>query len=67
MGGFCKKELFLSKQYMNYYPEPYSHYRDKFKVVLDLSNWATKKESQHATSIDRSDLPAKTRFYFFES
>ena len=28
---------------MSYYPEPESHVRDKVKVVLDLSNYATKK------------------------
>ena len=28
---------------MSYYPEPNSHIRDKAKVVLDLSNYATKK------------------------
>ena len=28
---------------MSYYPEPYSHIRGKVKVVLDLSNYATKK------------------------
>ena len=28
---------------MNYYPEPDSHIRDKVIVVLDLSNYATKK------------------------
>ena len=28
---------------MSYYPEPDSHIRDKVKVVLDLSNYATKK------------------------
>ena len=27
---------------MEYYPEPESHIRDKVKVVLDLSNYATK-------------------------
>ena len=27
---------------MSYYPEPYSHLRDKVKAVLDLSNYATK-------------------------
>ena len=27
---------------MKYYPEPDSHIRDKVKVVLDLSNYATK-------------------------
>ena len=28
---------------MSYYPEPDSQIRDKVKVVLDLSNYATKK------------------------
>ena len=28
---------------MNYCPEPEHHIRDKVKVVLDLSNYATKK------------------------
>ena len=28
---------------MSYYPEPESHIRDKVKVVLHLSNNATKK------------------------
>ena len=29
---------------MNYYPEPDSHIRNKVKVLLDLSNYATKKK-----------------------
>ena len=28
---------------MSYYPESDSHIKDKVKVVLDLSNYATKK------------------------
>ena len=40
---------------MSYYPEPDSHIRDKVKVVLDLSNYATKKELDHA----RGDLATK--------
>ena len=28
---------------MNYYPEQDNHIRDKVKVVLNLSNYATKK------------------------
>ena len=28
---------------MSYYPEPDSHIRDKVKVVLELSKYATKK------------------------
>ena len=47
---------------MSYYPEPDNHVRDKVKVVLDLSNYATKKEWEHATDIDTSDLAAKKDF-----
>ena len=36
---------------MSYYSEPDSHIKDKFKVVLDLSNYATKKELDHATGV----------------
>ena len=28
---------------MSYYSEPHIHIRDKVKVVLDLTNYATKK------------------------
>ena len=28
---------------MSYYPEPDSHIRNKVKLVLDLTNYATKK------------------------
>ena len=45
---------------MSYYPEPDSHTRDDVQVVLDLSNYATKKELHHATGVDTSaDLAAK--------
>ena len=44
---------------MNYYPEPDSHIRNKVKVLLDLSNYATKKKLEHATAIDTHDLAAK--------
>ena len=47
---------------MSYYPEPDSHIGDKVKVVLDLSNHATKKELDHATGVDTSDLAAKENF-----
>ena len=43
---------------MSYYPEPDSHIRDKVKLVLDLSNYATKKALEHVTGIT-SDLAAK--------
>ena len=51
---------------MSYYPEPDSHIRDKFKIVLDLTNYAAKKESKHATGVDTSGLASKKK-YFFES
>ena len=44
---------------MGYYPEPDSHIRGKVKAVLDLSNYATKKELDHAKVVDTFDLPAK--------
>ena len=51
---------------MSYYPEPDSHIRVKVKVVvLDLSNYATKKELDHATGVDTSSC--SKRFYYFES
>ena len=47
---------------MSYYPEADSHVRDKVKVVLVLLNYATKKELEHATDVDTSDLAPKTDF-----
>ena len=47
---------------MIYCPEPDSRIRDKVKVVLDLSNYATKKKLDHATVVDTSDLAAKNDF-----
>ena len=44
---------------MSYYPEPESHIRDKVKVLPDLSNYATKKELEHATGVDTSNLATK--------
>ena len=47
---------------MSYYPEPDSHIREKVKVALDLSNYATKKELEHVREIDTYDLVAKKDF-----
>ena len=47
---------------MNYYPEPDSHLRDKVKVVLDFSNYTSKKELDHATGVSTSDLAAEKDF-----
>ena len=44
---------------MNYYPERDRNIRDKIKVILDLSNYATKNELDHATGVDTSDLIAE--------
>ena len=44
---------------MSYYTEPDSYIRDKVKVVLQVSNYATKKELDHARRVDTSDLAAK--------
>ena len=37
---------------MIYNPELDIHIRNKIKVKLELSNYATKRESQHATGVD---------------
>ena len=47
---------------MIYYSEPYSHIKDKVKVVLDLSNYATKKELNDASGVEASSLAAKRDF-----
>ena len=57
LGDFFEKELLLSKL-LSYYQEPDSHIRDKVKVVLDLTNYATKK-IEHALGVDTSNLAAK--------
>ena len=55
---------------MSYYPEPYnshinnkdSHINNKVKIILDLTNHATKKELNHATGVDTFNLAAKRDF-----
>ena len=47
---------------MSYYPEPDIHIQDKVKVLLDLSNYASKKELEDATGVDTSNLAAKSNF-----
>ena len=51
---------------MSCYSKPGSHIRHEVKVVLDLSNYTTKKELGHATGIDTSDLAAKKHFIAFK-
>ena len=47
---------------MSYYPKSDSHIRDKVKVVLDLTHYATKKELDHARGVDPSHLATKKDF-----
>ena len=54
MESFYEKGLLFNKLQMTFYPEPGSHSRDKVKLVLDLSNYATKKKLEHATDVDTS-------------
>ena len=62
IGSFYERELLLSILQKSCYPEPYSHIRDKVKVVLELSNCAIKKELEHTKGIVRSDLASKNCF-----
>ena len=47
--------MLLSILELSYYPEP-ENIRDKVKVVLNFSNYGTKKELDHATGVGTSDL-----------
>ena len=47
---------------MIYYPKLDIPIRDKFKIVLGLSNDATNKELEHAKDGDTSELAAKKDF-----
>ena len=53
IGSFNEKELLRIILWTSYCREPGSYIRDKFKVVLDLSHYATKN--------------VRTWFYSFES
>ena len=46
------KKVLLYK--MSYFPEPYTHSRNKRKVELDLSNYATKSDLKGITGINTS-------------
>ena len=47
---------------MSYYPQPDGHIRDKAKVVLNVTNYATEKELEHASGVETSDLTVKKYF-----
>ena len=48
---------------MTYYPEPDSHIRNKIKVEIDVSNYATKEELEHATGVDTSVFLGAKRYW----
>ena len=45
---------------MNYYTEPDSHITDKVKILLEESNYAAKKELEHSTCVNTSNLVVKS-------
>ena len=47
---------------MSYYPESDSYIREKLKIVLDLSDYTSKKELDHAIWVHRCDLGVKHDF-----
>ena len=47
---------------MRYYLETDSYIKDKVKVVLNLSNYATKNELDHDTGVSAPDLSATKDF-----
>ena len=44
---------------MSYFPEPHSHSKNKIKVELDLSNYATKPDSKRPFNINASQFLKK--------
>ena len=44
---------------MSYFPKPYSHNKNKTKVELDLSNYATNSGLKTETGIDTSTFAGK--------
>ena len=46
------KKILLCK--ISYFPEPYDHSKNEEKVVLNLSNHATKSDLKSATGVDTS-------------
>ena len=54
---FAKKnDKKISLYKMNYFPGPYSYSKNKIKVELDLSKYATKSDLKNATGVDISNL-----------
>ena len=55
--------MFLHTLKKRYYQELKSHIKNKVKVELRLSNYATKKELKHVADADTCNLAAKTDFF----
>ena len=44
---------------MSYFPQPYTHSKNKIKAELDFSNYATKSDLKNATGVNRSKFAKK--------
>ena len=66
-GIFYEKKLLLSKLKMIQYSQPDSYIRDKVKIVLELTNYATKKELKNSTGVNTSNLTAKWDFNYLKA
>ena len=49
----------ISLYQMNYFSEPYTRNKNKIKVGLDLSNYATKFDVKNVTEVDKSKFAEK--------
>ena len=71
IGKFYEKHLLLIILYIRYYPEPGCHIKFKINAVLNFliqsTIYVTKKELDHATGVDTSDLAAKNYFIAFKA
>ena len=49
----------ISLDKTSYFPEPYNRSRNKIKVELDLSNYATRSDLKNAAGVDTSKFVKK--------
>ena len=49
----------ISLYKMSYFPEAYSWSKNKIKIGLDLSNYATKSDLKNTTDLDTSNFAKK--------
>ena len=52
---------------MSYFPEPYTRSKNKFKVKLDLSYYATKPESKSVTGFHTSNSAKNSDSFIFKT